>query len=204
MATFYPLSSEAEAHLARIEPKLFDLLSKSLPVHQCDLFSLRLRRHFQDVYDGLDAVYGHREDFGDFLERLVLLLANQYIACPENLKQRQTESMIWPDWFQHQSMVGYIVYADRFAGGLQGIESHIDYLSELGVTYLHLMPFLNPRAGENDGGYAVANYRAVDPRIGDIDALESLTSKLRERGIRLVSDFVVNHVADDHDWAIRA
>ncbi len=204
MATFYPLSSEADAHLAPIEPKVFDLLSKSLPAHQRDLFSLRLQRHFQDLYDGVHAVYGHRDDFGDFLERLVLLMAGQYLACPENLRQRHAESMIWPDWFQHESMIGYIVYADRFAGGLQGIESHIDYLSELGVTYLHLMPFLKPRAGENDGGYAVANYRQVEPRLGDIDALESLTSKLRAKGIRLVADLVINHVADDHDWTFRA
>ena len=204
MATFYPLSSEADAHLTPIEPKVFDLLSKSLPAHQRDLFSLRLQRHFQDLYDGVHAVYGHRDDFGDFLERLVLLMAGQYIACPENLRQRHAESMIWPDWFQHESMIGYIIYADRFAGGLQGIESHIDYLSELGVTYLHLMPFLKPRAGENDGGYAVANYRQVEPRLGDIDALESLTSKLRAKGIRLVADLVINHVADDHDWTFRA
>lgn len=165
---------------------------------------LRLQRHFQDLYDGVHPVYGQRGDFAGFIERLVLLMADQYVACPENLKQRHIESMVWPDWFQHESMIGYIAYADRFAEGLKGVESHIDYLSELGVTYLHLMPFLKPRAGENDGGYAVANYREVDPRIGDIAALESLTSKLRARGIRLVADLVINHVADDHDWALRA
>jgi len=204
MATFYPVSSEANAHLVQIDSKVFDRLSKSLPPHQRDLFLLRLQRHFQDLYDGLFTVYGQRNDFADFLERLVLLMADQYVACPEMLKQHQVESMIWPDWFQHESMIGYITYADRFADGLKGIESHIDYLSELGVTYLHLMPFLKPRAGENDGGYAVANYREVDPRIGDIAALESLTSRLREKGIRLVADLVINHVADDHDWAIHA
>ena len=204
MTTFYPSSSEANAHLVRVTPKVSDRLSQSLPAHQRDLFLLRLQRHFQDLFDGIQSVYGHRDDFATFIERLILLMADQYIACPENLKQRQTESMIWPDWFQHESMVGYIAYADRFAGGLKGIESHIDYLTELGVTYLHLMPFLKPRAGENDGGYAVADYREVDPRIGDINDLESLTSQLRENGIRLVADLVINHVADDHDWARRA
>ena len=204
MATFYPSSSEANAHLLHIEPTLENRLSESLPAYQKNLFLLRLQRHFQDLYDGIQFVYGHRADFPSFIERLILLMADQYIACPENLKQRQTESMIWPDWFQHECMIGYIAYADRFAGGLKGIESHIDYLSELGVTYLHLMPFLKPRQGENDGGYAVANYREVDPRIGNIDDLASLTSKLRERGIRLVADLVINHVADDHDWAVQA
>jgi amylosucrase len=204
MATFYPLSPEANAYLVQIEPKVHAHLSKSLPAYQRDLFSLRLQRHFQDLYDGVHSVYGHRDDFADFLERLLFLMADQYIACPENLKRRQIESIIWPDWFQHESMIGYIAYADRFAEGLHGIESHIDYLSELGVTYLHLMPFLKPRTGENDGGYAVANYRQVDPRLGDIGALESLTSALRARGIKLVADLVINHVADDHDWTVRA
>jgi amylosucrase len=202
--TFYPVSSEANVHLVQIRSKVSDRLSKSLPAHQGDLFLLRLQRHFQDLYDGIHSVYGNRDDFAAFVERLVLLMADQYVACPEILKHRHAESMIWPDWFQHESMIGYIAYADRFAEGLKGIESHIDYLSELGVTYLHLMPFLKPRAGENDGGYAVANYREVDPRIGDIDALESLTSKLRKKGIRLVADLVINHVADDHNWAVRA
>src|SRR5215467_11632630 len=80
MAAFYPVSAEANAHLVQIEPKVFDRLSKSLPPHQRDLFLLRLQRHFQDLYDGVYDVYGHRDDFGDFLERLALLMANQYAA----------------------------------------------------------------------------------------------------------------------------
>jgi hypothetical protein len=54
-------------------------------------------------------------------------------------------------------MVGYVGYTDRFAGTLTGVRQHLDYLTELGVTYLHLMPLLPPRDGENDGGYAVAD-----------------------------------------------
>ena len=69
-----------------------------------------------------------------------------------------------PDWFQHPGMVGYVCYADRFAGDLRGLASRLDYLSELGVTYLHLMPLLRSRPGENDGGYAVQAYDEVDPR----------------------------------------
>src|SRR5258707_15849415 len=99
MATFYPLSSEADAHLAPIEPKVFDLLSKSLPAPQRDLFSLRLERHFQDLYDGVHAIYRHRDDFGDFLERLVLLVAGQYIAPPVNLSHGHAEATICPLWF---------------------------------------------------------------------------------------------------------
>src|ERR1700740_1864020 len=117
MASFYPSSPEASSHLLNIESTLQSRLSKTLPAYQKDLFLLRLQRHFQDLYDGVQSVYGYRDDFPQFIERLILLMAEQYAACPENVKQRHTESMVWPDWFQHESMIGYIAYADRFAGG---------------------------------------------------------------------------------------
>ncbi len=60
------------------------------------------------------------------------------------------------------------------------------------------------RPGNKDGGYAISNYRSVDPRLGTIDDLRLLASDLRKAGICLVLDFVFNHTADDHDWAQRA
>jgi amylosucrase len=57
------------------------------------------------------------------------------------------------------------------------------------------------RPGDSDGGYAISNYRSVDPRIGTIDDLRALADDLREAGIVLVLDFVFNHTADDHHWA---
>lgn len=51
-------------------------------------------------------------------------------------------------------MLGYAAYAYRFAGSIDGVRGKIPYLKELGVTYLHLMPVLRTREGENDGGYA--------------------------------------------------
>ncbi len=60
------------------------------------------------------------------------------------------------------------------------------------------------RPGDNDGGYAISNYRSVDPRIGTLDELKQLADELRECGICLVLDFVLNHTSDDHYWAIQA
>ena len=51
------------------------------------------------------------------------------------------------------------------------------------------------------GGYAVADYRAVEPSLGTMDELEALAGTLHEAGIRLCLDFVMNHTADDHGWA---
>ena len=101
-------------------------------------------------------------------------------------------------------MIGYVCYADRFAGSLPGVREHLDYLAELGVTYLHLMPLLRPRDGENDGGYAVADYAAVDPRLGSMADLQALAADLHERGIALCVDLVLNHTAQEHEWARKA
>ena len=74
------------------------------------------------------------------------------------------EREITPDWLQREQALGYVAYADRFAGTLAGVRERLPYLRELGVSYLHLMPLLHARPEPNDGGYAVVDYGAVDPR----------------------------------------
>lgn len=101
-------------------------------------------------------------------------------------------------------MFGYACYTERFAGDLRGVVDRIPYLQELGVTYLHLMPLLEPRRGDSDGGYAVRDYGAVRSDLGTTGDLQYLATELRGRGISLVMDLVVNHVAREHDWATAA
>ena len=101
-------------------------------------------------------------------------------------------------------MLGYACYTERFADTLAGIPSRLPYLRDLGVTYLHLMPLLQPREGDNDGGYAVQDYRTVRADLGDVDDLRELTRTLRGHGVSLVLDLVLNHVAREHEWARRA
>src|SRR6185312_434778 len=101
-------------------------------------------------------------------------------------------------------MLGYACYAERFGGDLAGVTSHVDYLAELGVTYLHLMPLLDPRPAPNDGGYAVRDYRTVRPDLGTMADLADLARVLRAHDISLTLDLVLNHVAREHDWAERA
>ncbi|GMA87772.1 hypothetical protein GCM10025868_30220 [Angustibacter aerolatus] len=66
------------------------------------------------------------------------------------------------------------------------------------------MPLLLPREGDSDGGYAVADYRAVRPDLGTLDDLRDLATRLRREGISLVLDLVLNHVAREHPWAVAA
>lgn len=109
-----------------------------------------------------------------------------------------------PDWFLGNAMLGYSAYVDRFGGDLQGVAARVPYLQRLGVRYLHLLPFLHAREGDNDGGFAVRDYDAVEPALGSMDDLETLTARLRAAGISLCADLVLNHTADDHHWALAA
>ena len=66
------------------------------------------------------------------------------------------------------------------------------------------MPCLKPRPGDSDGGYSVMDYRAINPAYGTMADFEAVARALRERGISLCVDFVLNHTAKEHAWAKKA
>ncbi len=174
-----------------------------LPAHRREVFELRLDRWWSDLRDGLGEVHpGGSAD--PLARRVVVLAAEAYRSRSDELHRLDQIRTLRPDWFQSPSMVGYAAYADRFAGDLDGVRRHIDHLRDLGITYLHLMPLLRPRRGDNDGGYAVADYRSVRPDLGTIDDVCALAGELRHAGISLVLDLVLNHVAREHAWAVAA
>ena len=109
-----------------------------------------------------------------------------------------------PDWFRRGGMLGVTMYPGLFAGTLRGVEERLGYLREQGITYLHLMPLLKMPHPDNDGGYAVEDFNQVDPPLGTNEDLSRLTAAMRRRGMSLCLDFVVNHTADTHPWAMRA
>jgi amylosucrase len=84
------------------------------------------------------------------------------------------------------------------------LRERLPYLKKLGLTYLHLMPLFESPEGNSDGGYAVSNYRRVNPRLGTVEELAELAHEFQEHGISLVLDFVFNHTSDEHEWARQA
>ncbi|MFF0965347.1 glycoside hydrolase family 13 protein [Streptomyces sp. NPDC003703] len=104
-----------------------------------------------------------------------------------------------------RSAVIYQVYVRSFADGdgdgtgdLAGVRSRLPYLAGLGVDALWFNPwYLSPM---KDGGYDVADYRAVDPAFGTLAEAEKLIAEARELGIRTIVDIVPNHVSDQHPW----
>ena len=175
-----------------------------LDVAAADAFLTRLDQLSFDILEPLGQVYGAVTDPSKLATELVLDALNAAAQRPVPLQLLDRRREIDPAWFQRSRMIGYVCYADRFAGSLPGVREHLDYLAELGVTYLHLMPLLRPREGENDGGYAVADYAATDPRLGTVADLQALADDLHRRGMALCVDLVVNHTAAEHEWARRA
>ncbi len=169
-----------------------------------ETFALRLDRFWSDLHDAVVEIQGDPAVSRLLLERLVVLSATAYAHRPDDLHRLDLQRLLQPDWLQQPKMFGYACYTERFAGDLAGVAKHLDHLEDLGVTYLHLMPLLQPREGDNDGGYAVQDYRAVRSDLGDVDDLRDLATTLREHGISLVMDLVLNHVAREHAWAERA
>lgn len=172
------------------------------PTAVAETFGLRLARYEPGLAESLQSVYGERA--AGLVERLrdIMWMAAQ--ERPHDLRLLDEARLLSPDWLQRPDMVGYVAYTERFAGTLNGVAERLDYLTDLGVKYLHLMPLLKPRPGENDGGYAVMDYRAVREDLGTIADLSRLAAKLRQAGISLVMDLVLNHVAREHEWAVRA
>ena len=108
------------------------------------------------------------------------------------------------DWYKSQKMLGMMLYIDAFADNISGLEKKLDYLKECNVNYLHLMPFLATPKGKSDGGYAVADYRTVQPSLGTMEDLAALSEKCHDQGMSLCMDFVMNHTSEDHEWAKKA
>ncbi|MEA5055628.1 MAG: alpha-glucosidase [Propionicimonas sp.] len=104
-----------------------------------------------------------------------------------------------------KNAVAYHVYPRSFQdtdgdgiGDLPGILSRLDYLAELGVDLLMLGPvYPSP---DDDNGYDVSDFRAIDPKYGTLDGWRELTDAAHRRGMRIMMDLVLNHTSDEHPW----
>jgi len=186
---------------------LNDILTKLRPgignAHMRHFYT-RLGANFYAIHSLFDLLYGERDDFKDQMYRLVETLAMRYLERSPRLRESDMAREKNYNWFLSQKWVGMALYCDRFATDLKDLRTKLPYLQDLGVNLLHVMPILDCPADASDGGYAVSDYRKVDPRFGTVDDVEALATTLSQRDMLLVLDVVVNHTSDHHDWAQRA
>lgn len=159
----------------------------------------RIRQYWPDFIACYQQLYPDAKN--EDIQALITLVAEAFKNRPAPLRKTDEQRTAQEDWFQQPHHVGMMLYVNLFSGDLKSLATHVPYFKELGVTYLHLMPLLQPRQGPNDGGYAVADYRNTDPRLGTMDELRALAALLRKEGILLIVDMVMNHTAREHAWA---
>jgi len=169
-----------------------------------ELFFERLESNFERLFRTLYHLYGNRYDFYFHLEELMHLMAKVYSERISRLKKRDLEKENNPDWYLSEKMIGGVCYVDLYAGDLKNMGKKIAYFKEMGLTYLHLMPFFKCPDGESDGGYAVSSYRDVREDLGIMKDLEDLSKQFHKNGIHLVVDFINNHTSDEFIWARKA
>ncbi len=197
-------AEHSAASLTRLLPRIEARFRGDTDPIEWEAYLARLKRHFPRLFRSLFRLYGKQYDFFYHLENILASATEMWLSRPAELKALDALREADPDWFQSNRMVGTMCYVDLFAGDIEGLRERIGYLSELGITYLHLMPVFRAPAGDNDGGYAVSSYREVEPRLGTMEQLAELATELRHHGISLTLDFVFNHTADEHEWAQRA
>ncbi len=205
----FDLAYEAARSLRRIRPKIHRRIAESSAsgisdARLVEIIEARLDEHWENFFLLLHRLYGHHYDFFYYLENIALTATDCWLERPDELHQLDERRVNDPGWYLNEDRAGGSLYVDLFAGDLKHLRERIPYLRDLGLTYLHLMPLFTVRPGENDGGYAISDYRSVHPPLGTITELAALARDLRAAGISLVLDFVFNHTSDDHVWAIQA
>lgn len=113
------------------------------------------------------------------------------------------------DELWYKDAVVYQLHVKAFAdsnndgiGDFAGLTEKLDYLQELGVTALWLLPFY-PSPGRDDG-YDIADYGAINPDFGTMKDFRRFIVEAKKRGLRVVTELVINHTSDQHDWFKRA
>ena len=165
------------------------------------VFDRRLERHYDELKWLYSELYHQDEQaFAYFLDMLKRAWQERKKALRDQDARREAN----PNWYRQRDLLGMMLYVSAFAGTLKGVQKKLPYLQECGVNYLHLMPLLESPPDRSDGGYAVSDFRTVQPALGTMEDLEALADACRRAGIRVCLDFVMNHTSEDHDWAKRA
>ena len=164
-------------------------------------FDKRLNEYYDELKWLYFSLYG--EDHAA-LDYFCDVLRRSYKERSAGLRKWDRKRTADPDWYKDNKRFGMLMYVDCFAENLKGVRKHLPYIKETGINYLHLMPILKSPEGRSDGGYAVSDFRSVEPRLGTMEDLTALAEECHKEGISICLDFVMNHTSEDHEWAVKA
>lgn len=167
-------------------------------------FYTRLMSNIDTIDHLYRSIYGHDAEADKQYEMLINTLVDGHQQRANDLRERDEVKIENGIWFVSNEITGMSLYVDRFCGKLKELPEKINYFEQLGVNFLHLMPLFESPEGESDGGYAVSNFREVDPRFGNIQDLIHLRKTMQEKNMYLMIDIVLNHTSHHHEWAKKA
>ena len=168
------------------------------------IYEARLNRHIDELKWLYCELYQDNPYVMMHLNDLLAELKKFYDVRNNDLKESDIRREQDPKWYKRNDLTGMMMYVNAFSKTLKGLEKKLDYVQECNVNYLHLMPLLSSPKGRSDGGYAVADFRTVQPELGTMEDFAEVTSACHKRGISVCLDFVMNHTSEDHEWARRA
>ena len=165
-------------------------------------FYARYLTNAADILSLYTKLYGHHPRGMELFTGLLGAISSAYAKRDPVLQQKDLQK---PEhWFLSNKITGMSLYVDRFCGNLRNLEDKMDYFRSLGVNFLHLMPIFKSPADESDGGYAVSDFREVDPRFGNLEDLIHLRREMDRESMYLMIDIVLNHTSNRHQWAEKA
>ncbi|WP_052257258.1 alpha-amylase family protein [Flavobacterium sp. AED] len=167
-------------------------------------FHLRLGANFPIISDLYQKLYSNSPYKDEAFDLLLKSLVKNFEERSALQKKRDMTRVSNPNWYSSEKIVGMMLYVDLFNTDFNGLKEKIPYFRDLGINTVHLMPFLDVPEFENDGGYAVRNYREVNPKFGTMKDFEALVQEFQKNDMNLIMDFVLNHCADQHQWAVEA
>lgn len=164
------------------------------------IYRNRFNKHFDELKWLYMELYNNDSMFAELCDNMERFYQERKSTLRKSDIVREENS----DWYKKNDMLGMMFYIDNFAGNMKGVQKKLDYIEKCNVNYIHLMPFLDTVEGRSDGGYAVADFRKVQEKLGSMEDLEKLTTACHKKNINVCMDFVMNHTSEDHEWAKRA
>ena len=131
----------------------------------------------------------------------------QFLAAGENSQAVLQKGEIQADWYK--DAVVYSLYADLFNNDFAGLTQKLDYLHELGINCIWLLPVLD--SPMRDAGFDISNYYQIradlldkSGKSADQQVFLQFLAEAHKKGIRVIFDISMNHTSDEHPWFVEA
>jgi maltose alpha-D-glucosyltransferase/alpha-amylase len=130
-------------------------------------------------------------------------LLNDFLVELEAFKAENQASSLENEWYRDVTV--YSLYVDLFNQDFQGLTQKLDYLQELGVSCLWLLPILD--SPMRDAGFDIKDYRQIRPELtgeGGLEVFKDFVQEAHKRKIKVIFDIAINHTSDEHPWFIES